>query len=160
MFEVLWTLDDAEWEQARKHRAENPPLSDYDSHRLALYNLLNGDVDLRVEPVHLYKEERGRVNLSLLDFGTFAASVLAQGSTRTFVEYDQLDDDRQIRFDLAASTVQISASDSKSSLRVSREELMAGLKNFLVSLASAIEREAPRLFDWSTLQPISPYRHP
>lgn len=96
MFEVLWTLDDAEWEQARKRRAETSAAV----------------VNLRADSAHLYKNERGPVNISLLDFADFAASVLARGFTNTFVEYDQLDDDRQIRFDAVASAVQISASDS------------------------------------------------
>ena len=158
-FEVLWTLGDAEWERARKHRAEHPPQSNYDARGLAFYYLLNGNFDLRVDAAYVYKNEGGPVNISLLDFADFAASVLAGGFTDTFVEYEQRDDDRKIRFDLAASTVQISASDSRSTLRVSREELLAGLKNFLTSLALAIEREAPSLFDWSTVQPISAYRH-
>ena len=92
MLEVFWTLDNAEWERAKKRRAENPPHSNYHARRLALYYLLNGNFDLRVNSAYLYKNEGGPLNISLLDFATFAASVLVGGFTNTFVEYDQLDE--------------------------------------------------------------------
>jgi hypothetical protein len=158
MFEIIWSIDHSEWERAKKAREEHAPGSEYDSQRLPLYYLLNGEFDVRSTDGQLYRDG-GPVSISLLDFANFAATVVHGGyATNKTVVFDQLDDDRHITFDFSTPLVRVSANDSEVTLEVARDHLMMGLKRFLVSLAHAIDERATRLFDWRCLTTLAPYR--
>ncbi len=43
-------------------------------------------------------------------------------------------------------------------LEAPRDEMIAKLGQFLVSLAHAIDQRAPRLFDWRSMEPLVGYR--
>lgn len=155
MFEITWTLGDDQWERANATRAAHSPGSSYDDSRSALYHLLCGDFEIRSETGELYGQ--GGINIPLLDFATFAARTLEQGSADQ-VSFDQLDDDRHIHFDFSNPRVRIWADDSERELEAPREEVISALRQFVVSLTRDIDMRAPRLFDWRSLALLVPYR--
>jgi hypothetical protein len=157
MFQIAWTLNDYEWERANSARQQHAPDSEYDAGRRPLYYLLNGDFDIRYGVGRLYGD--GGVNISLLDFAHFADRILREDALSHKVSFDQLDDDRHIRFDFSKPSVRISADDSETTVDAPRDEVIEGLRQFLGELARAIEEHGPYLFDWRSLEPLAAYRN-
>ncbi len=155
MFEISWVLTDGEWERAEARREDRPPNSAYDISRSALYQLLYGDFEIRTGIGELYGA--GGINTSLFDSACFAARILEEDCVSK-VSFDQLDDDRHIRFDFSTPSVRISADDSETILEAPRNEVIRGLRQFLVSLAHGLDRRAPRVFDWRSMGPLVGYR--
>lgn len=155
MFEITWSVSDSQWERAKARREEHSPGSSYDTSQSALYQLLCGNFDIRGDAGELYGE--GGVDVSMLDFAVFAARTLEQGCAGE-TSFDQLDDDRHVRFDFSSPYVRVSADDSEKVFEAPREEVIAGLRRFLLSLAHGMDVRAPRLFDWRAVEPLLPYR--
>ena len=159
MFRIEWNLPEEAWREAAAVRSREEPGSEYDRAGTPLYDLLYGDLQLQADGVELFPA--GGFNISLLDFAhglayAFDGSSFATGD-RAVATFRQADDALELEFERDEGVVRVRSNlDGAPVLEVPAAEFAAEIERFRTTFLAEVERRAPTLLEWHSLELLRP----
>lgn len=158
MFQVSWTVTDAEWSKAKDAAIENAPGSDYDRGGLAFYYLLNGLVEIKSKTSTLF--HRGGSNacyISIFDLAAQLVFVLSELKKSGHAQICQGDDSLEIYFASKDGVVTVRSNRGPDEVAVPFNEFIEGCQEFLRQFAGTLFERIPQFLKWTSIAPIAAF---
>lgn len=164
-FEIVWQVEDKEWQKALAASLEHEPHSEYDLTSTPLYDLLYGPLQLRYGTDQLFPKWENSsmdgIQVSLLDFAVTLRQILQNidFNTTPITTLAELPlRDRPIVFKLfrQEDVVEVGADERHAQpLHVPPQAFIEGANAFLDELIQQIEAKAPRILAWQSVKPLA-----
>jgi hypothetical protein len=159
MFEITWSLSEAEWAKARRVSSEHEAGSEYDRECSAHYYLLYATLAIRSDVSSLFERDgTDAISVSVLDFGYQLVRALVDVERAGRGQISASDDDIEIYFALDGDhSVVIATNHFKSKLKVPAGEFRRACQEFLSAVARSLREHTPKMLSWQSVAPIAAY---
>ncbi len=163
-FEIIWQLQEKEWEKARQARQQHSPGSDYDNTLTPLYDLLYGPVQMVYGSQRLFpkweKSATDGLRMPILDFAIGLHQILQttnfeQATRETRAQYTSHEQRLTFTASRREDHVEFSVDESHAqSLTLPPAIFVQGIRDFLQSFVGQIKDIVPEILEWESLAPL------